>query len=131
MDSEAKMRQSISPKKTRANILQSSPRKGTLGTSPTKSTHSVIKNVVASKQALRQSKEYENVQGLTEENIELDHLRTIVIEHGRENKVVESLQADIVILKEQLARADEKYNSLENVRTKLEKDRVEQARSME
>ena len=55
--------------------------------------------------------------------MELDHLRTIVVEHERENRVYESLRADIALLKDQLVRQGEKYASLENVRLNLENER--------
>ena len=53
----------------------------------------------------------------------MDHLRTIVVEHERENRVYESLRADIALLKDQLVRQGEKYASLENVRLNLENER--------
>ena len=43
-------------------------------------------------------------QGLTEEQVELSHLRVIVAEMDREKKVVSSLQEDNDLLKEQLER---------------------------
>lgn len=46
-------------------------------------------------------------KGLTEEKIELKHLRTIVKEMDREIRVMESIRADNKILKEQLVVQDE------------------------
>ena len=48
----------------------------------------------------------------------------MVVEHERENRVNESLRADIALLKDQLVRQGEKYASLETVRINLEKERM-------
>ena len=61
------------------------------------------------------SKAYES-RGLTEEAVELEHLRTLVQEMQREREVTESLQRDNAMLREQLGRADERIDGLEKVR---------------
>ena len=47
--------------------------------------------------------------GLTNDKVELEHLRTIVKEMDREIQVMESIRADNQMLKDQIARQDEKY----------------------
>ena len=46
-------------------------------------------------------------RGLTTNEIELDHLQTIVTEIKRERNVTESLQKDNAMLRDQLARAED------------------------
>ena len=65
------------------------------------------------------------MKGLTEEKIELDHLRIIVADIKREKDVAKSIQSDNILLKDQLARADQKSESLEAMRQELEKVREE------
>ena len=65
-------------------------------------------------------------KGLTVDRVELDHLRTIVTELSRDQKVVESLRSDNNLLKNQLNRAQETNQSLEAVRIELEQIREEQ-----
>ena len=67
------------------------------------------------------------MQGLTEEQVELAHLRVIVAEIDREQMVVRSLQEDNNALKEQLQIETQKYASLEAVRDELEQTREYQA----
>ena len=69
--------------------------------------------------------------GFTEEKVELEHLRTIIKEMDRETKVMDSVRADNKRLREQVARQDEQYRSLEASRAQLELTRVEQARQIE
>ena len=66
--------------------------------------------------------------------VNLDHLQTMESELKRERGVTESVQADVVMLREQLARANERIGGLEKVReqqagqiSQLEKVRAEQA----
>ena len=68
--------------------------------------------------------------GLTNEKVELEHLRTIVKEMDREIQVMESIRADNQMLKDQIARQDEKYSSLEATRTELENTKDEQQRQI-
>jgi len=65
------------------------------------------------------------MQGLTEDKVELEHLRTIVKEMDREIRVMESVRSDNKLLREQLSRQEDKYRSLEATRSDLEKTRVE------
>ena len=60
------------------------------------------------------------------DRVELEHLRSIVTELRRDQKVVESLKSDKDLLKGQLARASDTNRSLEAVRVELEKIREEQ-----
>ena len=55
-------------------------------------------------------------RGYTEQGVELDHLRTVEVEVKRERGVTMSVQADNATLREQLARANERINGLEQVR---------------
>ena len=73
-------------------------------------------------------------RGYTDPLVELDHLKTIEVEVKRERGVTESCQADNAMLREQLARANERIGGLEEVRktqandiSQLEKVRVTQA----
>ena len=73
-------------------------------------------------------------RGYTEQGVELDHLRTVEVEVKRERGVTMSVQADNATLREQLARANERINGLEQVRqtqandiSQLEKVRDTQA----
>ena len=66
------------------------------------------------------SKAYES-RGLTEEAVELEHLRTVVQEMKRERELVESLQRDNAMLREQLGRQETRIDGLEQVRHELEK----------
>ena len=55
-------------------------------------------------------------RGYTEQGVELEHLRTVEVEVKRERGVTMSVQADNATLREQLARANERINGLEQVR---------------
>ena len=65
-------------------------------------------------------------EGLTDANVELQHLRTIVQEMRRERDVTESIQKDNAMLREQLRRAEEvRVEQLEHI-NKLDQVRIEQ-----
>jgi len=51
--------------------------------------------------------------GLTEQLVSLDHLKTVETEVKRERGVTESCQSDNAMLREQLARANERITGLE------------------
>lgn len=75
--------------------------------------------------------------GLTEQLVSLDHLKTVETEVKRERGVTESCQSDNAMLREQLARANQRITGLEQVRqeqandiSQLEKVRVEQAKEI-
>ena len=116
---QAALKSTISPKRARAKT-------SLIGQSPKKSSALKIKLTPAAKEksANYKSVRYE-MKGLTEEKIELDHLRIIVADIKREKDVAKSIQSDNILLKDQLARADQKSESLEAMRQELEKVREE------
>ena len=72
-------------------------------------------------------------RALQDELVELEHLRGLNIECMRERGVTQSVQTDVAMCREQLARANERISGLEKVRTEqastitqLEKVRGEQ-----
>ena len=75
------------------------------------------------------SKSYE-ARGLTEIQVENEHLRTVDVEVKRERTVTQSVQEDNAMLRQQLDTANERIRGLEKVRkeqaeniTQLEKVR--------
>ena len=54
--------------------------------------------------------------GLTDQLVSLDHLKTVETEVVRERGVTESCQSYNAMLREQLARANERISGLEKVR---------------
>lgn len=62
---------------------------------------------------------------LTQDSIELEHLRTIVGEIKREKTVVENIISDNKMLKEQLKRAEQRAKDLDALRIELENGREE------
>jgi len=97
---------------------------------PTATTTSHVKTVsVSSVVSGPISKSYE-VRGLTEIQVENEHLRTVDVEVKRERTVTQSVQEDNAMLRTQLGTANERIRGLEKVRkeqaeniTQLEKVR--------
>lgn len=104
--SKQPLEQTISPARTRQGATEESPARTSSGkASPGQAAPSPLKtaeNINITKISAR----YE-AMGLTEEKVELQHLRTIMKEKDRELLVMESVRADNKLLREQLARQDE------------------------
>ena len=60
----------------------------------------------------------QDMRDVEERLVELEHLRTLNIEVGRERGVTQRVQSDVEMLRNQLARADEHNRSQEQVRIK-------------
>ena len=106
------------------NQAMMSPKKGkkkgraqTAGQSPGKMSSTTKTSIVTTQQVVSGpiSTIYVN-RGYTEQGVELDHLRTVEVEVKRERGVTMSVQADNATLREQLARANERINTLEGHR---------------
>ena len=88
----------MSPAKTRAKINSTL---NTASPSPTRGGGSPVKGVTQVTVKSKIVQKFEAL-GLTEEQVELNHLRVIVGEMDREKTVVSSLQEDNDLLKEEL-----------------------------
>ena len=64
---------------------------------------------------IKTSQQYE-ARGYTELAVNTDHLNAMQTELTRERSVTESCQSDVAMLKEQLARANDRIVGLEKVR---------------
>ena len=103
---------------------RSGPRsRGAVSPTLTKKAATPVKSLKLDK--LRPSTQFVR-RGLNNEKIELEHLRTIVTELRRDQKVVESVKSDNNLLRDQLARAAETNQTLDTLRGELEKVREEQ-----
>lgn len=109
--------------------MRSSGRSGRGAVSPTltKKAATPVKSLKLDK--LRPSTQFVR-RGLNNEKIELEHLRTIVTELRRDQKVVESVKSDNNLLRDQLARAAETNQTLDTLRGELEKVREEQGNQL-
>ena len=102
-----------SPRKMKRSMTQSSA-------SPTKRTLKTQGTL-----QVQRSTEFE-ARGLSSNEVELEHLRTIVQEIKRERAVTESLQRDNELLKENLRRSEDVRTKQEGHIGALEKVRIEQ-----